>query len=106
MPVTQSKTIDMGDAAPWSEPLPHAEPARRSGRLAVLAGLLREWRKRQRQRRELQLMPASDFRDVALPCGLADDEARRWPWQNASKEWSELEAVRRERRSRAGRPQT
>jgi uncharacterized protein YjiS (DUF1127 family) len=63
---------------------------------AAVVGLLRDWRKQQRLRRELSLMSPRDFGDLAVPPSLVRDELRRWPWQRQSVEWGEL-APRRQR---------
>jgi uncharacterized protein YjiS (DUF1127 family) len=62
---------------------------------AAFVGLLCQWRKQQRLRRELSLMSPRDFGDLAVPPSLVRDELRRWPWQPRSAEWGELAPHRR-----------
>jgi uncharacterized protein YjiS (DUF1127 family) len=47
------------------------------------------WGERIRLRRDLAMMSARDFGDLAIPPGLLRDELRRWPWQACSPEWRE-----------------
>jgi uncharacterized protein YjiS (DUF1127 family) len=61
--------------------------ARASSPFAVILGCLRRWRERDRQRRELSLLNARDFADLAVPPSLVADELRRWPWQGPSPQW-------------------
>ena len=57
---------------------------------AAIARLLRAWRMRELQRRELSTMSPRDFGDLAVPGSLAKDEIRRWPWQKSSPQWSQI----------------
>jgi uncharacterized protein YjiS (DUF1127 family) len=67
-----------------------------SGRSRVLSvwvaitRLLRTWRMRELQRRELSRMSPRDFGDLAVPRSLAKEEIRRWPWQKSSPQWSQI----------------
>jgi uncharacterized protein YjiS (DUF1127 family) len=67
-----------------------------SGRSRVLSAwvaitrLLRTWRMRELQRRELSTMSPRDFGDLAVPRSLAKEEIRRWPWQKLSPQWSQI----------------
>jgi uncharacterized protein YjiS (DUF1127 family) len=42
--------------------------------------VLHGWWEPERQRRELSMMRARDFGDLAVPPSLVTDELRRWPW--------------------------
>ena len=57
---------------------------------AAIARLLRTWRMRELQRRELSTMSPRDFGDLAVPQSLAKEEIRRWPWQKSSPQWSQI----------------
>jgi uncharacterized protein YjiS (DUF1127 family) len=61
---------------------------------AAIARLLRTWRMRELQRRELSTMSPRDFGDLAVPRSLAKDEIRRWPWQKSSPQWSQITSKR------------
>ncbi|HXO01628.1 MAG TPA: hypothetical protein VN900_06190 [Stellaceae bacterium] len=67
------------------------------GQLARLVGMLRAWRRRERERRELAAMGRRDFGDLTVPPSLVADEVRRWPWQKPSLQWGQIET-----RSRRG----
>ena len=64
--------------------------ARSLGAWAAVVRLLRSWRDRELQRRELSTMSARDFGDLAVPRSLASEEMRRWPWQKSSEQWSQI----------------
>jgi hypothetical protein len=49
----------------------------------------------ERQRRELSMMRARDFGDLAVPPSLVTEELRRWPWQKPNSQWGEVAARRR-----------
>jgi uncharacterized protein YjiS (DUF1127 family) len=65
------------------------------GSAAAVARVLRGWRERDRQRRELSQMAAHDFGDIAVPPSLLREEVRRWPWQRPVAQWEELRTPRR-----------
>jgi uncharacterized protein YjiS (DUF1127 family) len=69
-----------------------ARAASGGGRFAALVGWLRELRRRERERRELAAMDASDFGDLAVPPSLLVDEVRRWPWQKSTPQWGAVAA--------------
>ncbi len=52
---------------------------------------LSRWRERIAERRELAALSQRDLADLGIPPGLAAYEASRWPWQNVSSEWRELD---------------
>jgi uncharacterized protein YjiS (DUF1127 family) len=56
----------------------------------VIARLLRTWRRRELQRRELSRLSSRDFGDLAVPQSLINEEIRRWPWQKWSQQWSQV----------------
>ena len=56
----------------------------------VIARLLRTWRRRELQRRELSVLSSRDFGDLAVPQSLITEEIRRWPWQKWSQQWSQV----------------
>lgn len=64
--------------------------ARRRGWGAAILRTLRQWRERERQRREMSMLTERDFGDLALPPSLVRDELRRWPWQKPSPQWAEI----------------
>jgi hypothetical protein len=72
----------------------------RRARINLLASKIHlifvRWRERMATRREIAMMSARDFRDLAIPSSLADGECRRWPWQPASEAWDALAASRDE----------
>ena len=49
--------------------------------------LLRRWRKRQQQRRELSMLKSRDFGDLAVPPALLANELGCWPSQPPSPQW-------------------
>ena len=57
---------------------------------------LRDWRERERQRRELSMLSDRDFAGLRVPRMLVAQEVRKWPWQKWHPQWEELEAQRRE----------
>ena len=57
--------------------------------------VLHGWWERERQRRELSMMRARDFGDLAVPPSLVIEELRRWPWQKPNSQWGEVAAGRR-----------
>jgi uncharacterized protein YjiS (DUF1127 family) len=42
--------------------------------------VLRVWRERQRERRELAFLCERDLRNIGVPREVVIDEARKWPW--------------------------
>ena len=56
----------------------------------VIARLLRTWRRRELERRELSVLSSRDFGDLAVPQSLINEEIRRWPWQKWSQQWSQV----------------
>jgi hypothetical protein len=57
--------------------------------------LVQNWREREALRRELSSMSGGDFGDLKIASSLMRDEARRWPWQQASPQWREAGSARR-----------
>ena|SRR5690348_7069208 len=55
-----------------------------------LVRLLRNWWRRELQRRELSMLSPRDFGDLAVPQSLVAEEIRRWPWQNSSQQWGQI----------------
>ena len=55
-----------------------------------LARLLRNWWRRELQRRELSMLSPRDFGDLAVPGSLVTEEIRRWPWQKSSQQWGQV----------------
>jgi uncharacterized protein YjiS (DUF1127 family) len=80
--------LSIGATESWQPP--RARPAAQRPAFATVIGLLRVWRQRQRERRELSLMSGQDFGDLAIPPSLVTEEVRRWPWQKSSPQWSEV----------------
>jgi uncharacterized protein YjiS (DUF1127 family) len=58
--------------------------------LCAIARLLRTWRRRELQRRELSRLSSRDFGDLAVPQSLINEEIRRWPWRKWSQQWSQV----------------
>jgi uncharacterized protein YjiS (DUF1127 family) len=48
------------------------------------------WRESARFRAELSQMSARDFGDLPVSPVLLREEARRWPWQSASRGWNAI----------------
>ena len=93
METLNRRAIRASRAVEWRTPADTMEAIARghiSGVWTAFVRLLRTWRERQRERRELSLMLPRDFGDLPVPPGLIADEIRRWPWQKASQEWSEV----------------
>jgi uncharacterized protein YjiS (DUF1127 family) len=85
------RVAEQNEAGGASVLLPARPGARsRKGLLRTFLGWPRLWAERDRQPRELALMSAHDFGDIAVPPSLLRDEARRWPWQRPSAQWAEL----------------
>ena len=73
-----------------------ARPLDRAMRwVSVIYRVLHRWWERERQRRELSMMRARDFGDLAVPPSLVVEELRRWPWQKPNSQWGEVVAGRR-----------
>jgi solute carrier family 10 (sodium/bile acid cotransporter), member 7 len=53
----------------------------------AIVRVLRDWRERERQRRELSQLRPRDFGDLVVPPSLAVEESRHWPWQKSSPQW-------------------
>ena len=56
----------------------------------MIARLLRTWKRRELQRRELSVLSSRDFGDLAVPQSLISEEIRCWPWQKWSHQWSQV----------------
>jgi uncharacterized protein YjiS (DUF1127 family) len=69
---------ESGTAAPF------ATLRRSLARLRRLAGAVRLWRARQRQRNELVELPPHLLFDIGLTRADVEQEARRLPWQQPS----------------------
>ena len=54
---------------------------RAAGPFAAIARVLRSWRERERERRELAALSPRDLGDVNVAFSAIRDEASRWPWQ-------------------------
>ena len=63
----------------------------------AIPALLRLWRERHRQRRELMLLCDLGLRDTGLSWDLVAHEMRKWPWQPWHSQLHHLEAVARMR---------
>lgn len=60
----------------------------------AITQLLRTWRRRELERRELSMLSPRDFGDLVVPHSLVNEEIRRWPWQKPSEQWSQVTAKR------------
>jgi uncharacterized protein YjiS (DUF1127 family) len=49
--------------------------------LAMMVRVLRTWRERERERRELAMLSPRDLDDIGLSFSSVRDEISRWPWQ-------------------------
>ena len=83
---------------------PAAASANRAGSgpaafIAILR-LLRVWRERAKERRELAMLSDREIADFRVPKLLAAEEARRWPWEEWDPQWREIETRRREAAAR------
>jgi uncharacterized protein YjiS (DUF1127 family) len=89
----ERSAISKAAAVEWRRPGNTREVTVRS-RIAsawvVIARLLRTWRRRELQRRELSRLSSRDFGDLAVPQSLINEEIRRWPWQKWSQQWSQV----------------
>jgi uncharacterized protein YjiS (DUF1127 family) len=85
-----------GTSAEWQRPLGQVtRPIGRAMRWArTTYRVLHGWWERERQRRELSMMRARDFGDLAVPPSLVIEELRRWPWQKPNSQWGEVAAGR------------
>jgi len=66
--------------------------------LIELRRLLRGWRDRTRQRRELARLHSRDFGALPVPDNLLAEESRKWPWQRFSPQWAEIRPENARRR--------
>jgi uncharacterized protein YjiS (DUF1127 family) len=89
----ERSAISKAAAVEWRRPGNTREATVRS-RIAsawvLIARLLRTWRRRELQRRELSVLSSRDFGDLAVPQSLINEEIRRWPWQKWSQQWSQV----------------
>ena len=89
----ERSAISKAAAVEWRRPGNTREATVRS-RIAsawvVIARLLRTWRRRELQRRELSRLSSRDFGDLAVPRSLINEEIRRWPWRKWSQQWSHV----------------
>ena len=74
----------------------HRTGGRTPGIFARIRKALHSWRERVAERRELAALSQRDLADLGIPPGLAAYEASRWPWQNVSSEWRELDEAGRD----------
>jgi hypothetical protein len=58
-----------------------------------IARLIKRWRLRARQRRDLSLLVASDFGDLPVSSILFTEELRKWPWQEFGPQWGEIRSA-------------
>jgi uncharacterized protein YjiS (DUF1127 family) len=89
----ERSAISKAAAVEWRRPGNTREATVRSriaGAWVVIARLLRTWRRRELQRRELSVLSSRDFGDLAVPQSLINEEIRRWPWQKWSQQWSQV----------------
>jgi uncharacterized protein YjiS (DUF1127 family) len=86
------KTICGGETG-----VPRRTGDRTPGIFARIRKALHSWRERVAERRELAALSQRDLTDLGIPPGLAAYEASRWPWQNVSSEWRELDEAGRGR---------
>lgn len=77
MTIMRDWSIDRSSAGNGARPV--VEALRRMP--GVVGKALAVWRERHRQRRELALFCARDFRDCRVPIDVIAREARKWPWQ-------------------------
>jgi len=84
----------VGISTEWRRPLGQAiRPIGRAMRwVRATYRVLSGWWERERQRRELSMMRARDFGDLAVPPSLVIEELRRWPWQKPNSQWGEVAA--------------
>lgn len=92
----------------FSQAAPQAERTVRSERalptqavwrfLIELRRVVRGWRDRTRQRRELARLRSRDFGDLPVPDNLLVEESRKWPWQRFSPQWAEIRPENARRR--------
>jgi len=84
-----------GDGASAAQLSAHNSGARLGSRGLVAAALrqIAKWQERERERRELAMMSARDFGDLAVPPALVREELRRRPWQALSQGWNALAAA-------------
>jgi uncharacterized protein YjiS (DUF1127 family) len=72
---------DWGVAGPYGATEGRDKAKRRFAAGAAVVQLLRLWRERHRQRRELTMLPIADLPDTGVPRDLVLHEAKKWPWQ-------------------------
>lgn len=75
----------------------------RSAWVAVVS-LVRAWRRRELQRRELSMLSPRDFGDLTVSQSLVKEEIRRWPWQKSSQQWSQVTGKRGDRYDGSNQP--
>lgn len=70
-------------AAGSCPPRVRALPAGCAAAIASTVAVLRLWRDRERERRELATLSARDLHEIGASPSLVRFELRRWPWQTA-----------------------
>jgi uncharacterized protein YjiS (DUF1127 family) len=93
----QSEEDTMGRNTIWEceTGLHRSIGGRTPGIFASIRKAVRLWRERVAERQELAALSQRDLADLGIPPSLAAYEASRWPWQNVSSEWRELDEAGR-----------
>jgi uncharacterized protein YjiS (DUF1127 family) len=97
METLNRRAIRASRAVEWRTPADTMEAIARgriSGVWTAFVRLLRTWRERHLERRNLSLMSGRDLADLRIPPGMAAAEASRWLWQQPSPGWQSLQKER------------